>query len=212
MVEIPIKHSSWYDKTVYPSLPRLSKRLAKQVTVLWNQISYLKWSTVTQMPTMQNLMNCHRVGKSGMLTMVAEWTTFIQFYIMDYMHTWTRYWLWLKFLSIALGFCTHSQFDDWLTPRKSLTMISFSIKMEIALMYVNNRVSAKIWYVCVRVVWWKHCFCLLFLLEFERHVWCLSPMYYVMLKLGSLKIVWYLSKSGCISFGAFPDTFHFQRR
>lgn len=38
------------------------------------------------------------------------------------------------FVNIAQGFCKHSQFDDWLTPRESLTMISFSIKMEIALM------------------------------------------------------------------------------
>ena len=86
-VEIPIKHSSLCNKMVYPSLQRLNKRLAKQVTVLWNQISYLKWSTVTQIPTMQNLMNCHRIGTSGMLTMVAEWTTSIQFCTMDYMHT-----------------------------------------------------------------------------------------------------------------------------
>lgn len=69
------------------SSQRLSKRLVKQVTVLQNQILYLKLSTVKQMPTIQSSMNCPRRWMFGMLTMAVGWTTFIPFYTMAYMHT-----------------------------------------------------------------------------------------------------------------------------
>ena len=66
-----------YDNLI--SSQRLSRRLVKQVTVLQNQILYLKLSTVRQTPTMQSSMNCPRRGMFGMLTTAVEWTTFIPF-------------------------------------------------------------------------------------------------------------------------------------
>ena len=70
---------------------RLRKKLVKQVTAPPHLTSFSKLFTVRQILSVQYLMTCHRLMMFGMLTMEVEWTIFILFWIMDYMHILTKW-------------------------------------------------------------------------------------------------------------------------
>lgn len=70
---------------------RLRKKLVKQVTAPPHLTSFSKLFTVRQILSVQCLMTCHRLVTFGMLTMEVEWTIFILFWIMDYMHILTKW-------------------------------------------------------------------------------------------------------------------------
>ena len=70
---------------------RLRKKLVKQVTAPPHLTSFSKLFTVRQILSVQCLMTCHRLVMFGMLTMEVEWTIFILFWIMDYMHILTKW-------------------------------------------------------------------------------------------------------------------------
>ena len=70
---------------------RLRKKLVKQVTAPPHLTSFSKLFTVRQILSVQCLMTCHRLMMFGMLTMEVEWTIFILFWIMDYMHILTKW-------------------------------------------------------------------------------------------------------------------------
>lgn len=70
---------------------RLRKKLVKQVTAPPHLTSFSKLFTARQILSVQCLMTCHRLVMFGMLTMEVEWTIFILFWIMDYMHILTKW-------------------------------------------------------------------------------------------------------------------------
>ena len=70
---------------------RLRKKLVKQVTAPPHLTSFSKLFTARQILSVQCLMICHRLVMFGMLTMEVEWTIFILFWIMDYMHILTKW-------------------------------------------------------------------------------------------------------------------------
>lgn len=70
---------------------RLRKKLVKQVTAPPHLTSFSKLFTGRQILSVQCLMTCHRLVMFGTLTMEVEWTIFILFWIMDYMHILTKW-------------------------------------------------------------------------------------------------------------------------
>ena len=93
---------------------RLRKKLVKQVTAPPHLTSFSKLFTVRQILSVQCLMTCHRLVMFGMLTMEVEWTIFILFWIMDYMHILTKWVLSAVCLVELLGNPSKILTDQWL--------------------------------------------------------------------------------------------------